>query len=430
MNYAQLVDPPVSQAYLKKFVELVFEPTYKNTSVSVVSGRGLGVASLMRYIRHSYANFTEFPKNRLYIMLDIELIADETKFYKEALTGLYDVVKANNSLSANELNVLKELVSLETISYFNFADLIKHLTFEHNLSITFILENFGLLYTQGAKYDKSFDSLLGLTKVNPMKSSYIFLANHEFNTQHILKLQGFGSYFTQNFVYGRNLMFDNNCAQVLLEKNAKWTNHIFSQEIVSFVQQLAYGDPSIQKHLALALINDPSLELKLLSSSKISNHYQLIGEEFLDARFTKITSSLFATTVHKLTRGENPDFAIKLGLINETGKYINPLFKEFITRVDASKFQEDAVITHDSTRKELVKSLTVKELALFEALENSSPQKVARETLAEVLWGKSWHENYSDWALNKQISNLRKKMAQAKYSKTIKVLKTEGFILI
>ena len=426
MNYAQLVDPPVSEAFLKNFVKLVIEPSNKNNNVTVVTARGMGISSIIRFFLRNYSHFNRLPSNKVYLMLDLQLINDETRFYKEAVFGLLNLLKSTDKMNPSELAVLQEFHENLNLGYTDFAQLIHFLTYERKLSVTLIFENTGLWYTADMQQIRAFDTLIGIAKINPMQVSFIFLTNHEFNAENTSKLHALTSYFTQNFVWGRELAFDQSCAHQLFINNGKWSNYNFSDKVMERAWEISPYDPSTLKHIAQKIIGEPEIGNQLIESKEISEIYKIIGPEFLDVRFDKISSSLFPQTLADLVAEKPNDYLVKLGLTDSNGKNLIPLLKEYLMHLKVTLPKNEET----TEQKELIQILTVKELSIFEELSKNYSHIVTRDRLSEILWGENWQEYYSDWALNKQVSNLRKKMTQVKYPKTIKVLKTEGFMLV
>ncbi len=57
----------------------------------------------------------------------------------------------------------------------------------------------------------------------------------------------------------------------------------------------------------------------------------------------------------------------------------------------------------------LLSNPTAQEINILNTMfENDCP--VSRDEIAQILWGKSWNTKYSDWAIDKTISRLRKKI--------------------
>lgn len=70
----------------------------------------------------------------------------------------------------------------------------------------------------------------------------------------------------------------------------------------------------------------------------------------------------------------------------------------------------------------LLSNPTAQEINILNCLlENNTP--VSRDDIAKILWGKSWNTKYSDWAIDKAISRLRKKIVDSE----IKILTVKNF---
>jgi hypothetical protein len=59
--------------------------------------------------------------------------------------------------------------------------------------------------------------------------------------------------------------------------------------------------------------------------------------------------------------------------------------------------------------------LTAQQRILFDYFYEHPNQVISRDEVAQVLWGKSWEKEYSDWAIDRAISNLRHKLAETKF---------------
>lgn len=63
----------------------------------------------------------------------------------------------------------------------------------------------------------------------------------------------------------------------------------------------------------------------------------------------------------------------------------------------------------------LLANPTAQEINLLTAFQNKVNQPLSREEIAEILWGKNWQNKYSDWAIDKAISRLRKQIKSPEY---------------
>jgi DNA-binding winged helix-turn-helix (wHTH) protein len=73
--------------------------------------------------------------------------------------------------------------------------------------------------------------------------------------------------------------------------------------------------------------------------------------------------------------------------------------------------------------------LTKNEKKLLTLLLSHQKKIVLRDTLARNLWGERWEDKYSDWAIDRLVYRLRKKMKQTGLNeKLLKTVKRKGFI--
>jgi hypothetical protein len=72
-------------------------------------------------------------------------------------------------------------------------------------------------------------------------------------------------------------------------------------------------------------------------------------------------------------------------------------------------------------------SLSKTERRIISELTKSSKKFISREEVAEIIWGEASFEKFSDWAIDKTISRLRKKVALADPNFSIKTVKSKGY---
>src|SRR3989344_4334941 len=71
---------------------------------------------------------------------------------------------------------------------------------------------------------------------------------------------------------------------------------------------------------------------------------------------------------------------------------------------------------------------TAQEIYLLRHFKARQNLPVSRDEIGQILWGKSWESKYSDWAIDKTISRLRKKMTAKNYQ--IITVKNLGYELV
>lgn len=91
------------------------------------------------------------------------------------------------------------------------------------------------------------------------------------------------------------------------------------------------------------------------------------------------------------------------------------------------------VIPPKSTPKETdqirgtIPQLTAQQKLIFDYLFNHLDQIITRDEVAQVIWGRAWNKKYSDWAIDKSLSNLRKKLHQTSWQ--IIAIRNRGYQL-
>lgn len=71
--------------------------------------------------------------------------------------------------------------------------------------------------------------------------------------------------------------------------------------------------------------------------------------------------------------------------------------------------------------------LTGQEHQVFELLKNNLNNVITRDNIAQTIWKGSWHDNYSDWAIDKLISKLKSKLIYCNLR--IVTLRNQGYKL-
>lgn len=103
-----------------------------------------------------------------------------------------------------------------------------------------------------------------------------------------------------------------------------------------------------------------------------------------------------------------------------------PLLSQVIEKLNQFHVREDSILIGE---KDITLSLSNKERALMLLLLAAKKKIVSRDTVAQTIWGASWEEKYSDWALDRLVYRLRIKLNNLGIDpKRIKTLKKKGFI--
>lgn len=431
----KFTDPPASDKTLQNLVDNVLKKSFKNLNTTIITFKGAGKGSELKYLLGQHKNIPNYPDKKLFAWLDLQYLKeDDDKVYRDALSYLNTVFHD----SLEHTDSLSELLQKKRISHNDFCEFLYNLTFNEDYSITLMLGNFRYAYGNYPQKTSLANKIDTLRQVNPMKISLAFFCEEEFSDSQISDLKGLSLIFRQNFVYGKNVSFDEESAQRLFQNQAKWNKFKFSKNLIRKAVKLSSGDPYVMKFIATKAISDDKFAPKLISAKTIPESYKVIDSQWLNTRYQIIIKCLRKESITCLQKEnfKNPtEFLLNTGLIRKEGNIftvINPLFQHYIES-EKHSFDKITILSPKDTtitQRELKKTLTAKELLLLNLLKEEGSNLVTREKIAETMWGDKWEENYSDWAIDKLVSNLRKKLEKLKYPGVIKVLKGKGIMFM
>lgn len=92
----------------------------------------------------------------------------------------------------------------------------------------------------------------------------------------------------------------------------------------------------------------------------------------------------------------------------------------FLESIDISEIEFESI--------KLKTNPTSQEINLIRLLQKNIEKPISRDEIAEVLWGKSWNSKYSDWAIDKAISRLRKNIISENHK--VITVKNLGYELV
>jgi DNA-binding winged helix-turn-helix (wHTH) protein len=106
-----------------------------------------------------------------------------------------------------------------------------------------------------------------------------------------------------------------------------------------------------------------------------------------------------------------------VGIINENTKLFNPLFSDYVQR-KVEKVTKNGEFF-----------LTKKENILFTVLKKYEGGVCERDTILEIVWPEYTEIGVSDWAVDRLVARLRKKLNVMKSEYRIQTVKTRGFMM-
>ncbi len=410
--------PVVSNALLERFSTMLIDQA-RDLDTSITTFRGSWVTSILMYLarerRHTYLKNAQ-------VILPI------------SVKSLYT---DKNATFGNTYNYYKEFYKNLTIStHTDLESLIYALTHGADYKVTILANGFGTLLQTNNTHFSAAIALRELKKINPKNVSFIFVNTVEIYPTDIQQIPGLMSSFLQNMRWQQDFVIDKeSVANILCNETGK-REYEENDLLISKVFEYAYNDPSVVQIIGKNLLIDADFERQLLSAGSIADLYEVIGKDKLDSRYRQILSSLKKESRQSLQYYLESDnsahlptiYLLKTNLLvrsHDSYKAMNPLFDHYLKSVD---FHSADI--YESSVDKLTRALTGQEQQLFNLLQVKHGKFATKDEIAQTIWGDTWQDVYSDWAIDKLVSTLRKKLVDNNYEKTIKAVRNKGIMLV
>lgn len=208
----------------------------------------------------------------------------------------------------------------------------------------------------------------------------------------------------------------------------KWNFKISRSEELQILSTCGH-DPTLIKEALRIFLNNPERSINLLEYPtlliKAKNNFNLLSTQEKSAVENRLKSDKISP-IQKAT-------AKSLSEANfwENNFRIPPIFERIIIKKEAIKELSYNRKANTLTFGEinLKKKLSRKEYGIILLLYRRKGKLVTRDEIAECIWSNKLLDLYSDWAIDKTISRLRKKMEILSIYYQIKTKKKEGFYL-
>jgi hypothetical protein len=370
MNF---LDKPTTEEYLKYLYTEIVESLYNSNGLAIMSMYKSGVVYILKHIL-----FTS----------ELSLPEQQNTMSKYSFGIIESIDEIANKLSFLSLNSN------------NIQD---NKTYDFNEFISMLASNPGkIIYINFSKSFSSKTKIIEFIKQVKGYSRIALLIDYE----QIDSLTDLGIY---NFAFIKKR--NNKDIKILLEKEESWFNYQIGDKNKEKIIDLSDGYAGLTRIL-LAISNTSPHEFlkfeinKVLSMPQIRNRLDDILNTFTD----NTNQILFQLAVGIDTNISPDNYLVKLGVIDFESKLITIkllqqylLYKFSISKIDkeGSQLSRSGIL--------LQNLLSNQELILLSYLYDQN-SFVSKEAIAEVLWGKNWPEKYSDWAIDKLISRIRKKL--------------------
>lgn len=171
-----------------------------------------------------------------------------------------------------------------------------------------------------------------------------------------------------------------------------------------------------------SIINAPLVKMRI----------QMLFDMFSQDEKHALSQLVYADNHH--IPAETKDYFLQIGIVKETERGFSLTIPALLPLVEKTHIVSTLEIDEEGNvsfeKRDLKGLLTEYELKTLQALLKSKGKLLPREALAQSLWGDNWEDRYSDWALDKLISRLRKSLQQIGLPSTIiTTRKRQGFLI-
>lgn len=213
-------------------------------------------------------------------------------------------------------------------------------------------------------------------------------------------------------------------ADVILSNYEERYKKKLSKKNRRLVLKYAAGNPGIIKALYLQASENLTWEKPDIADERL--FFRLAGiVNDVSSQYQKVLGGK-----HKSRRDHFQEQLIRFGYLKIQGKTLvpfTPLLREFLVYREQQGSKPSVPRT---TVDEKLLHLTRSQRSLLTYLESRPGQLVSKDDIAKVLWGDSWAERYSDWAIDQLLSTLRDKMTAIKHEGKIITKRGEGIIFL
>lgn len=369
-----------------KTISPIWDLLFKNYSVNLISAPRAGKNIRINYFIDNIDKINEIDKglvkkykNTHYVWID--LVAGVTNAERglrkrliERLTSCFgDAVK----LSGNE--TITDLVGL-------LSDNISQ-----GSKVIFIIDDANLLYQECVEFSSE---LFHINRRFPNVVQFLFLVSNELpsSNEMLTIMPQLGRIMLGKVVYFP--LLSNKQISELLELRAKEIDLDLDDSVVTNIVKYSGRHPALMRIL---------LRIVAESGSIPTNDLLLKNNEIL-MMFYSIWNSFLEKTQNEIRKGNynSIEYLRATDLVGSDGKWFSELFDNYVNNIDSYFYDiEDDVF---------ISAMSYSQRIIWGLLKENSGNIVSKEQIAKVIWGDLWLDKYSEWTIEKQISNIRRKM--------------------
>lgn len=390
----------VKNEYVKNVINTVLpwvKPLLSGISVSVISAPRVGKNIRINHFLRDYRSYAGLDKKFVQelderVFLWIDLTAGRKVFYSLLKKDLRESIASVGGLENGTIQDSIDGLVTQLIQ---------------KKKIIFIINDANLLYQD---YIDFAVELYRLNRKFPEAIQFLFLFSEEiYPSEDILKaIPPMGPIMLGKIEYFKLLQQDD--ISNLLDLRSAEVGNSLSKEMKGNILEVSGGHPALMRILLRIIAESGSIPAmdELLDNNEVSILFYSTWLSFSEKAQKVIREDTFI---------EN-EYLLSTGLVNSEGKWFSELFNRFIEKIDTS----DIFIKEDV----LFSVLSYSQKLIFDFLRNNKENVSSKEDIAKIMWEDGWLDKYSEWTIEKTISNIRRKLPSRF---TLKSVYGKGYVL-
>jgi hypothetical protein len=434
----------LSREFIEDYAKKIFTPLSTNQCVSCIFVTGGGKRTIIKYlIKNELLIKKFFPhtfSKMLFVFIDFDEILDfNNNNYLELINKkLYsEVIEKKIKVELNGVSAKKDKVdwveSITKILEFLVAD---------DWRVIFVFNDFELTCLLSPSIYFNLERFLSVDKT---KITYLFLTNlNLLNKNNLMKFHNLKYAITRNIIFfplfpkkEAFYMMDVICLDQLR----------LSKKLPLKIKEILYeqfnGHPQLLKYSLYHLKEDNIIfdEEKVVNALFSYFQLQVICSDILNSlgeEEKKIIEGVVRDENFKIKEFslEAFEYLVNLNLLIKTQKKIR-VFGKFFKKFILNQGEKNKLF-YDKANKKIFYGevscegeFTQQEFKVLAYFLEKQNELVTRDEVAKAMWGSLYYqEKYSDWAIDKIISVIRKKLQKIGFDpENLQTIKKRGFIL-
>ena len=400
-------------------------------NVELVGMKRVGISNFLRFFLYNPRVFEEYfgkKSNHILIPVDLLDLVDQEvyPFWLLTLKRIDDAVQISSLDIATKNRVahlFEKAIQIKDLFFtLNSIQSSLHLIAKKNYFPTIFFIRFDRV--KDMITPEVFGNLQGILNAANHKLTYVFTSVRRL---HNLKPDVFEK--TAMSVFSHEIFLQpatDHDSEIILSTFKKKYNLTVSKGVHDAILALCKGHV---QYLQLSLIilnelrNAMRLDVKAVEHIKGDERILLQSEELVES-----LKDVEREALYKILSGENIDSQMRaearyiwnVGIVKEEKErrwLFSPLFSEYVMERVGKKAKNGEFF------------LTKKENILFSVLKKHEGEVCERDTIFETVWPEYTEIGVSDWAVDRLVARLRKKLEVMQSEYRIRTLKTRGFIM-